>query len=60
MKETKINDKQTFHTFLFNIRNYSPNVINIQRRQAELNIMLPRLGNFVKLKKILPRGTNAK
>ena len=32
--------------FLFNIRNYSPEVINIQRREAELNIILLRLNNF--------------
>ena len=25
-------NKQIFHAFLFNIRNYSPEVINIQRR----------------------------
>ena len=34
------------HAFLFNIRNYSPEVINIQRREAELNIILPRVHNF--------------
>ena len=39
-------NKQIFHAFLFNIRNYSPEVINIQRRDAELNIMLPRVYNF--------------
>ena len=33
-------------TFLFNIRNYSPEVINIQRREAELNIILPRVNNL--------------
>ena len=32
--------------FLFNIRNYSLEVINIQRRDAELNIILPRVNNF--------------
>ena len=31
---------------MFNIRNYSPEVINIQRREAELNIILPRVNNF--------------
>ena len=42
-----INDnKQIFHALLFNIRNYSPEVINIQRRQAELNIILLRMNNF--------------
>ena len=35
-----------FHACLFNIRNYSPEVINIQRRDAELNIILPRAKNF--------------
>ena len=34
------------HAFLLNIRNYSPEVINIQRREAELNIILPRMNNF--------------
>ena len=34
------------HTFLFNIRNYSLEVINIQRLEAELNIKLPRVNNF--------------
>ena len=32
--------------FLFNIRNYPPEKINIQRREAELNIILPRVNNF--------------
>ena len=40
------NNKQIFHAFLFNIRNYSPKVKNIKRRQAELNIMLKRVNNF--------------
>ena len=31
---------------LFNIRNYSPEVINIQRREAELNTTLLRANNF--------------
>ena len=39
-------NKQIFHAFLFNIRNYSPEVINIQRHEAELNIVLPRVNNF--------------
>ena len=38
--------KQIFHTFLFNIRNYSPKVINIQRREVELNVTLPKVNNF--------------
>ena len=41
-----IDNKQMFHAFLFNIGNYSPEVINIQRREAELNIIFPRLNNF--------------
>ena len=45
-------NKQIFHAFLFNIRNYSPEVINIQRRKAELTIILPRVNNFdIKQKK---------
>ena len=41
-----------FHTFLFNIRNYSAEVINIQRREAGLNIKLPSVNNFdIKQKK---------
>ena len=45
-------NKQIFHPFLFNIRNYSPKVINIQRRKTELNIILPRVNNFdIKQKK---------
>ena len=45
--------KQIFHAFLFNIRNYSSGVINIQRREAELNIILPRVNNFsVKQEKV--------
>ena len=39
-------NKQIFHAFLFNIRNYSPEVSNIQRREAEFNIILPRANNF--------------
>ena len=41
-----INNKQLFNVFLFNIRNYSPEVINIQRRKSELNIILSRMNNF--------------
>ena len=49
----RINNKQIFHAFLFNIRNYSPEEINIQRREAGLNIILLRMNNFdVKQKKI--------
>ena len=42
----KNDNKQIFHAFLFNVRNYSPEVINIQRHEAELNIILPRVNNF--------------
>ena len=43
---------QIFQAFLFNIRNYSPEVINIQRRKAELNIIIPSVNNFdIKQKK---------
>ena len=38
------NIKQIFLVFLFNIRNYSLEVINI--RKAELNIILPKVNNF--------------
>ena len=45
-------NKQIFQAFLFNIRNYSPEVINIQRRKTELNITLPTVNNFdIKQKK---------
>ena len=37
--------KQILQVFLFN-GNYSPKVINIQWREAELNIILPRVNNF--------------
>ena len=40
------NNKQIFHAFLFNMRNHSPEVIDIQRRGAELSIILPRANNF--------------
>ena len=35
-----------FLAFLFNIRNYLPEVINIQRREVEMNIILRRVNNF--------------
>ena len=39
--------------FLFNIRNYSCEVRNIQQRKAELNINLTRVNNFdIKQKKV--------
>ena len=40
-----VNINQIFHAFLFNIRNYLPGISNIQRREAELNIVLPRVDN---------------
>ena len=42
-----VNNKQIFHAFLFNVRNYSPEVSNIRRREAELNIILPRVNNSI-------------
>ena len=64
-KQMTANSKQIFHAFLFNIRNYSPEVINIQRREAELNIILSRVSNFnIKQKRhgifVLLYNTNAK
>ena len=45
-------NKEIFHAFLFNISNYSPEVINIQRREVELNVVLLRVNNFdIKKKK---------
>ena len=38
--------KQTFHKFLFNIRNYLTKVSNIQWREVELNIILTRVNKF--------------
>ena len=60
-----IDIKQIFHAVLFNIRNYSPEEINIQRREAELNITLPRVNNFdIKQKRhiifVLLYATNTK
>ena len=50
--EDILDNKQIFYAFLFNIKNYSPEVINIQRREVELNIVLPKVDNFdIKLKK---------
>ena len=40
------NNKQISHAFLFFIRNYSPEVINIQWRKAELNIILQTVNNL--------------
>ena len=46
MIETIFKNQQIFHAFLINIRYYSTELINIQRRDAELNIILPRVNNF--------------
>ena len=56
--------KQISHAFLLNIRNL-PSVINIQRHEAELNILLPRVNNFdIKQKRhgifVLLYATNTK
>ena len=40
------NITQIFHAFLFNIGNYSPELGDIQRREAEFNIIFPRVNNF--------------
>ena len=58
-------NKQIFHALLFNVRNYSLEVINIQARDAELNIILPRMNNFdIKQKRhgifVLLYATNTK
>ena len=52
IKQKSGNHKQIFHAFLVNIRNYYSELINIQQREAKLNIILPRVSNFdIKLKK---------
>ena len=58
-------NKQIFDAFLFNIRNYSPEVSNIQRGEVELNVILPGVNNFnIKQKKhgiyVLLYATNTK
>ena len=40
------NIQPIFYAFQFNSSNYSPEVSNIQRREAELNIILPMVNNF--------------
>ena len=65
IEKKPVNDEQIFHTFLFNIRNYPPEVNNIQRREAELDIILPRVNNFdIKQKRhgifVLLYATNTK
>ena len=52
--ERVYNNRQIFHAFLFSIRNYSAALINIQRREAELNIILPRVNNFGHTGKLRP------
>ena len=44
----KADIKQIFHAFLFNIRNHSPEVSEVEynRSEVELNIILPRVNNF--------------
>ena len=59
------NNKQIIHGFLFNIRNYSPEEIKIQRRKAELITIFPRVSNYdIKQKRhgifILLYATNTK
>ena len=44
--------KQIFDAFLFNITNYLPELNNVQRQEAELNIILPRVSNFGLNKKV--------
>ena len=45
-------DKQIFHAFFLIIRNYFPEVINIERLKVELNVILPMVYNFdIKQKK---------
>ena len=39
-------NKQILHVFLFNIRNYSPEAINTERHEADLNIILLSLNDF--------------
>ena len=46
MEVVERKNKQILNVLLFNIRNYSPGVRNIQRREAELSITLSRLNNF--------------
>ena len=45
MKLFTINE-QILYAFLLNIRNYSPEVINIKQHKAELHIILLRVNNF--------------
>ena len=61
------NNKQIFYAFLFNIRNYSPEVITITLHYINitLNIILPRVNNFdIKQKRhgifVLLYATNTK
>ena len=44
----KVDIKQIFHAFLFNIRNHSPEVSEVEynRSEVELNIILPKVNNF--------------
>ena len=38
---------QTLHAFLLNIRNFPPEVNNIQQREVELNVILSRINNVL-------------
>ena len=40
------------HAFLFKIKNYSPEVINIRGREQGLNIILPGVNNFIIKQKV--------
>ena len=58
-------NKQIFHAILSNVGNYSPEVINIQRRETDLNITLPKVNDFdIKQKRhgifVLLYATNTK
>ena len=45
MKLFTINE-QILYAFLLNIRNYSPEVINIEQHKADLHIILLKVNNF--------------
>ena len=50
------NITQIFHAFLFNIGNYSPELGDIQRREAEFNI-ITSVNNFgINIKHILNKN----
>ena len=39
-------NEQILHALLFDVRDYSPELINIQRREGELSIILPTVNDF--------------